>query len=113
MNPYNPWKLVDHYLSPIAHLFEIEGCNEISVNRYDEILIKRHGKYEHVKERFESEDTVSALVSQIANALQQPIDDESHPILDARMPDGTRVCGVLYPVSSKGTSVSFRIFPKK
>ena len=110
---YNPWDLVEYYKEPISDLFKVEDCNEISVNRFDEIFLKRHGKYERADISFKSEEEVVSLISQIGNALGQPVDDETHPILDARMPDGTRVCAVLYPVSSRGSSISFRLFPEE
>ncbi len=110
----NPWDLVDHYLSPIKDLFKTEGVTEICVNRYNEIYIEQYGQFKFMKDiTFPDESYVATMVNQIANALGQPVDKDTHPILDARLKDGTRVCAPLYPVSSRGTSVSFRIFPKK
>lgn len=107
------WSLVEYYLEPIRHLFEIEGVTEICVNRFDEIFIEQNGEMRPVDARFSDENQVATLVKQIANALGQAIDKDTHPVLDAHLLDGTRVCGVLHPVSTRGTCISFRIFPKK
>jgi pilus assembly protein CpaF len=108
------WDLVEHYLSPIRHLFDLPGVTEVEVNRFDRIFIEQHGQTKPVAgAAFEDEDQVALLIHQIANALGQAVDKDSHPILDARLLDGTRVCGALYPVSTHGSSLSFRIFPKE
>lgn len=110
----NPWDLVDHYLSPIKALFKTEGVTEICVNRFDEIYIEQHGRFKPVENiTFPDETYVATMVNQIANALGQTVNKDTHPILDARLKDGTRVCAVLYPISTRGTSLCFRVFPKK
>jgi pilus assembly protein CpaF len=107
------WSLVKHYLTPIRHLFEMPGITEIEINRFDRVFIEKNGRTEFLSDvRFDGEDEVVTLIYQIANALGQPV-DKDNPILDARLVDGTRVCGVLYPVSTEGSSISFRIFPKE
>lgn len=114
MDRQNPWDLVEHYLGPIKELFNTDGVTEICVNRHDEIWIEKFGNFERVKDfKFPDEAYVSTMVSQIANALGQAVDKVTHPILDARLKDGTRVCAPLHPVSVRGTSISFRLFPKK
>ncbi len=107
------WDLVDYYLAPIKHLFETKAVTEICVNRYDEVFIEQNGEMLPVDASFADEDQVATLIKQIANALGQPRDKDTHPVLDARLLDGTRVCGVLYPVATRGSCISFRIFPKK
>ncbi len=107
------WSLVKHYMIPIESLFDIEGVTEISVNRFDEIYLERFDKREKVDTRFEDEEAVATLISQIAVALGQTVHKDTHPVLDARLIDGTRVCGVLYPTSTRGSCISFRLFPKK
>ncbi len=107
------WSLVKHYMIPIESLFDIEGVTEISVNRFDEIYIERFDKKEKPDTRFDDEEAVATLIHQIAVALGQTVNKDSHPVLDARLTDGTRVCGVLYPTSTRGSCISFRLFPKK
>jgi pilus assembly protein CpaF len=113
MDRQNPWDLVEHYLGPIRKLFDTDGVTEICVNRHDEIWIEKYGEFQRVEGMaFPNEDYVATMVNQIANALGQAVNKDTHPILDARLKDGTRVCAPLHPVSVKGTSISFRIFPK-
>lgn len=107
------WDLVKYYITPIESLFDIEGITEISVNRFDEIYIERFDKKEKADTKFEDEEAVATLISQVAVALGQTVNKDTHPVLDARLTDGTRVCGVLYPISTRGSCISFRLFPKK
>lgn len=114
MNDNGTWELVEHYLEPIKSLFELDGVTEISINRFDDIWVERFGKGERITDvSFESEQYVSTMVHQIAVALGQPVDEKTHPVLDARLKDGTRVCAPLYPVSTRGTCLSLRVHPKK
>ena len=107
-------ELIDYYIKPIHHLFDMEGVTEISVNRFDEVFIKRYGRFEFMdKVAFTDEKHVKSLVNQIGVSLGQFIDDKANPVLDARLQDGTRICAVLSPRSTRGTSISFRLFPKK
>ena len=108
------WDLVDYYLQPIKGLFQLEGVTEICVNRFNEIFIEKNGESVALTDvGFSDEDQVATLVNQIAIALGQVVDKDTHPVLDARLPDGSRVCAVLYPVATRGTCITFRIFPQK
>lgn len=106
--------LLEHYLKPIKHLFDMDGATEIWVNRHDEVYIRKFGERHLVKGvRFDNEGHVSTLIKQIANVLDQEVHAERAPVLDARLPDGNRVCGILSPASTRGSSIAFRIFPKE
>lgn len=108
------WQLVSHYMAPLMPLFERPGVTDICVNRFDEIFVEENGVMRRVPEvGFSDEATLNTLVNQIANALGQVVDKSTHPQLDGRLPDGTRVCAVLAPVAAAGTNVTFRVFPKK
>lgn len=107
-------ELLQHYMQPIQHLFELEGVTEIWVNRCDEIFIKRYGERTRAEDvRFANDEEVATLITQISRALDQDVHPERSPVLDARLPDGNRVCGVLAPTSTRGACISFRIFPKE
>lgn len=108
------WDLVEHYLTPIRPLLELDDISEIMINRFDEIYIERRG--EMIREErafFASENALLTAIIQIGTALAQPVDPRKRPILDARLPDGSRVCGVLYPTSTRGCCMSIRVFPKQ
>ena len=104
--------LVEYYLGPVAAYLKEDGVTEICINKFDEIFIERNGEMERVDAQFDNEHDLSTLVTQIANSLGQPCNAKSHPILDARLKDGSRVCAVLFPVSTRGTCITIRVFPK-
>ncbi|MBL0319170.1 MAG: CpaF family protein [Alphaproteobacteria bacterium] len=107
------WSLVSHYCLPVQPFLDMEGVTEICINRFDDIFIERHGRMVKVEAHFSDEFQLVNLVMQISHALNQPCSADHHPILDARLPDGSRVCAVLYPTSTKGTSLTIRVAPKQ
>lgn len=106
------WGLVEHYLKPVLPFFDEDGVTDICINRFDEIYVERFGRMEKVDVCFPDEQYVVTLVNQIANALGQVVDPYTHPVLDARLDDGSRVCAVLFPTAPKGTCLTIRVFPK-
>jgi len=106
------WGLVDFYLTPIKEFLGMDGVSEICVNRYDEIFIEQYGEMKRVDAKFADEQSMQTLIRQIANALGQVADPDTHPILDARLSDGSRVCAVLYPTAPRGSNITIRAFPK-
>ena len=110
------WDLVKHYLTPVAHYFDMPGVTDILIDRFDRIYIDRYGKLEGVTERFQDNHEVETLIRQIANSLEQPISNDHYPILDARLPaqngrPGARINAVLTPVATQGACLSIRVFP--
>lgn len=101
------WELTWHYFEPLAHLYTDESVTEIMVDRYDRVRIERRGRLEDVDARFESEDALQRLISQIASRLNQPVGDD-HPILDARFPDGSRLCCTWPAVTPDGSTITIR-----
>ncbi|MEZ4845453.1 MAG: CpaF family protein [Bdellovibrionota bacterium] len=97
------------FLKPIASLLEDEGISEIMINGHDEIFAEKKGKIFKTKLNFEDEEQLMAAVRRIAQAVGKTVDEE-HPILDGRLPDGSRVNAVLSPVARKGIYVSIRKF---
>lgn len=107
------WGLVDHYLSPVSPYLTKDGVTEICINRFDEVYVEQHGKMDRVDVCFKSEREMSRLVKQIAHALGQVCEKTDHPVLDARLQDGSRICAVMYPTAPRGTSITIRVFPKE
>jgi pilus assembly protein CpaF len=97
------------FLKPIASLLEDEGISEIMINGYDEIFAEKKGKIFKTKLTFGDEELLMAAVRRIAQAVGKTV-DEDHPILDGRLPDGSRVNAVLPPTARKGIYVSIRKF---
>ncbi|MDR4483985.1 MAG: ATPase, T2SS/T4P/T4SS family [Nitrospirales bacterium] len=113
MSMSSSWDLVHEYLKPIAHLFEMEGVSEIMVNGAGTVFIERRGEKQRVPATFPSEAHLATTIQQIANATGQSCDKHHHPVVDARLEDGSRVCGVLSSVSPKGHTLTIRLFPKR
>ncbi len=97
------------FLKPIASLLGDESISEIMINGYNEIFAEKKGKIFKTKLAFEDEEQLMAAVRRIAQAVGKTV-DEDHPILDGRLPDGSRVNAVLTPVARKGIYVSIRKF---
>lgn len=98
---------------PIQPLIDDPSISEILVNRYDDIWVEREGKLERVPEvAFENDQAVRHLAERIAQPIRRRI-DERHPILDARLPDGSRICATLSPPALDGSAIAIRKFNPK
>ena len=98
-------------LGPLETFLSDEGITEIMVNNYREIFVERDGKLERSRMQFSSDATVFAVIERIITPLGRRI-DESSPIVDARLKDGSRVNAVIPPLALKGPSLTIRKFPK-
>ncbi len=100
------------FLQPVAKFLADDGISEIMINGPDEIYIERGGKLEHTGARFPSEHALASAVRNIAQYVGKTVDPD-RPVLDARLPDGSRVCAVLPPAARRGITVAIRRFPKE
>lgn len=99
-------------LDVLQDLLEDDTVTEIMVNGTDEIFIERQGRLQPTGVRFESKERLSDIIGKIAAGVNRTI-NLSSPILDARLPDGSRVNAVLDPVAIDGPSLTIRRFPAK
>ncbi|MDA8377810.1 MAG: ATPase, T2SS/T4P/T4SS family [Planctomycetia bacterium] len=99
-------------LGPLESLLEDDSITEIMVNRADEIFIERAGRLEPAPIVFSSEDAVRAVIDRIIAPIGRRI-DESSPMVDGRLKDGSRVNAVISPVALKGPAITIRKFAKK
>lgn len=99
-------------LDILQDLLEDPGITEIMVNGPDTIFIERNGKLERVSQSFESEDSLRNVIGQIVARCNRVVNDSS-PIVDARLMDGSRVNVVLNPVAINGPILTIRRFPEK
>lgn len=91
-------------------LMDDPEVTEVLVNRYDDIWVERQGRLERVEGlAFESDQAVRHLAERIAQPIRRRI-DERHPILDARLADGSRVCATLSPPALDGCAMAIRKF---
>jgi pilus assembly protein CpaF len=103
---------VEFFLGPIVPLLRDETVTEIMVNGPRDVFVERAGRIEQVDTGFEDEAAVLAAANNIAQFVGKTI-NEKEPILDGRLPDGSRVCIVLAPVAAGGTSINIRRFSQK
>jgi pilus assembly protein CpaF len=101
--------LILPFLRPIAHLIEDPTVSEIMVNGSQRIFIERDGVVEPVHGVTIEERTLKVAVKNIARILGDDVSEET-PILDARLPDGSRVAAVFPPCSLGGTTLTIRKF---
>lgn len=99
-------------LGPLEPLLADHSISEIMVNRFDEIFIESNGKINRYKGGFSSEQAVQGVIDRIVSPLGRRI-DESSPMVDARLKDGSRVNAVIPPISLRGSSITIRKFPSK
>jgi len=99
-------------LGVLEDLLEDPTITEIMVNRFDDIYVESYGKLSKHALQFSSEQAVRSVIERIVYPLGRRI-DEASPMVDARLPDGSRLNAVLPPVAVKGASFTIRKFPKK
>ena len=98
-----------YFLEPIGRFLEDESVTEIMVNGPDRIFIERRGKLEQVPARFEDEDALLSAIHNLTQYVGRDISPEQ-PILDARLPSGSRVHAVIPPASRTGPCLTIRKF---
>lgn len=103
---------VEFFLGPLVPLLEDETVTEIMVNGPKDIFVEKFGQITETDVEFEDEDALLAAASNIAQYVGKAISKED-PILDGRLPDGSRVCIVLTPVAAHGTAINIRRFLAK
>lgn len=95
---------------PLQSLLEDPSVSEIMVNRHDRIFVESAGRVRMHTSTFSSEAAVRSVIERIIYPIGRRIDDAS-PMVDARLPDGSRVNAVLAPISVAGSCVTIRKFP--
>jgi len=97
------------FLRPIAHLLLDPAITEVMVNGSGRIFVERDGHLEVVRGVIVREQSLRVAVRNLARALGDDISEEQ-PLLDSRLPDGSRVAAALPPVSLGGTTLTIRKF---
>ncbi len=99
-------------LGPLEPLLADPAVSDILVNGFDNIYVERGGRLVETNARFKDQAHVRMIIDRIVSAIGRRIDDSS-PIVDARLADGSRVCAVIPPLSLIGPVISIRRYGKK
>ena len=96
-------------LGPLEPLVRDDTISDILVNRYDEVFIERAGLMEQSEVRFRDNAHLMKIINKIVSNIGRRI-DESSPMVDARLPDGSRVNAIIPPLALDGPVLSIRRF---
>jgi len=99
-------------LGPIEPLLKDDSIADILINGPFQIYVERRGELEVAPVRFRDNDHLLRIVQRIVAGVGRRI-DESSPLVDARLPDGSRVNAAIAPIAIDGAAVSIRKFSKK
>ena len=96
---------------PLEPLLNDETVTEVMVNGYDRVYVERHGKLERTAVRFLDEAHLLRIIDKIVSQVGRRV-DESSPMVDARLPDGSRVNAIIPPLSLRGPTLTIRKFSR-
>jgi pilus assembly protein CpaF len=99
-------------LGPLEDLLDDEAITEIMVVSKDQIYVEKAGKITFTGKTFTTHEAVLAVIERIITPLGRRI-DESSPLVDARLKDGSRVNAIIPPLAIKGPCITIRKFAKK
>ncbi|VVQ33023.1 hypothetical protein PS943_03100 [Pseudomonas fluorescens] len=96
-------------LGPLEPLLADHSVSDILVNRHDSVYVERFGKLQRTDVRFRNDQHLLNIIDRIVSSLGRRI-DESSPLVDARLKDGSRVNAIIPPLAIDGPSMSIRRF---
>jgi pilus assembly protein CpaF len=96
-------------LGPIEALLKDPGISDILVNRHDQVYIERNGRLEETDIVFHDDAHLLRIIERIVSTVGRRI-DESSPMVDARLQDGSRVNAIIPPLALDGPALSIRRF---
>lgn len=99
-------------LGPLEPLLNDPTISDILVNNYETVYVERKGKLELTNTKFNNEEHLLRIIEKIVSRIGRRV-DESSPMVDARLPDGSRVNAIIPPLALDGSSVSIRKFSSK
>jgi|WetSurMetagenome_2_1015567.scaffolds.fasta_scaffold37421_1 pilus assembly protein CpaF len=101
-----------HFLDPVAEYLKDPTVTEVMINGPGEIYVERRGRLEITTTKFPGESALAAAVRNILQYVGKRIDPD-HPMMDARLPDGSRVHVAMAPCSRRGMVVTIRKFSRQ
>src|SRR5256712_6851055 len=97
-------------LGPLEALLRDPDVADILVNRFDQVYVERHGRLEPTAVTFKDDAHLLQIIERIVSLVGRRI-DESSPMVDARLADGSRVNAIIPPLALEGPALSIRRFP--
>jgi pilus assembly protein CpaF len=97
-------------LGPLEPLLRDPTISDILVNTYKNVYVERHGKLEKASTSFQDDKHLLRVIDRIVSGVGRRVDDSS-PMVDARLPDGSRVNAIIAPLAVDGPLLSIRRFP--
>jgi pilus assembly protein CpaF len=98
-------------LGPLEPLVQDHTVSDILVNTFSQVYVERNGKLERTDVRFQDDKHLLQVIDRIVSAVGRRIDDSS-PMVDARLPDGSRVNAIIKPLAVDGPHLSIRKFKR-
>jgi pilus assembly protein CpaF len=96
---------------PLERLLDDDSVTEVMVNGHDRVYVERAGKIERTGARFVDDAHVMRIIDKIVSQIGRRI-DESSPMVDARLPDGSRVNAIVPPLALTGPTLTIRKFSR-
>src|SRR6478672_3372333 len=97
-------------LGPLEPLLRDPSINDILVNTYKQVYVERSGRLERLPTTFQDDKHLMRVIDRIVSGVGRRVDDSS-PMVDARLPDGSRVNAIIPPLAVDGPLLSIRRFP--
>ena len=105
-------KTIYHFLEPVGEFLRDPSVTEVMINGYDEVYIERKGQLVLTEARFTNEPALMAAVRNMLQFVGKRLNPDL-PMMDARLPDGSRVHVAMHPCSRRGTMVTIRKFARE
>ena len=107
-------EIIDDVLGhgPLQRYLDDPSVTEIMVNRADQIYVERHGQLFMTDTKFTNEEALRRVIERIVTRIGRRI-DESSPLVDARLSDGSRVNAIIPPLAVNGASLTIRKFARE
>lgn len=99
-------------LGILGKIIEDKTITEVMINGYDTIFVERNGRLEQLPDKFESQERLRSIITKFVQDMGRSV-NESNPIVDTRLADGSRVNVVLDPIALNGPIVTIRRFPEE
>ncbi len=99
-------------LGPLEPLLRDDDVTDILVNGHHQVYVEKHGKLHHTDVTFQDDQHLMLIIDRIVSRVGRRV-DEASPMVDARLPDGSRVNAIIPPLALDGPSLSIRRFGRR